>query len=347
VQVQNEPGIRNYSRDNSPAANKYFSAEVPKALISFLQKRKSILIPEFDAVWKNSGYKTNGSWNEIFGQDADEIFMAWYIARYINNVAAAGKKEYPIPMYANAWLEPAGGNHKPGVYPSGGPIAKMIPVYQAAAPELDFLAPDIYRSDFENVCSLYKRMGNPLFIPETEIKGPVAANVFYAIGEGSLCFSPFGIDNRLNPKDTTALANSYKVISDLIPIITQYQGTGKMKGILVPPGERKTIEMGDYMLEITALKARELPAYGIIIAKENNEFLAAGDGFSAKFISKSTALPHAEILSAYELIFKNDQWVKRRRLNGDETGTGSDHNVELQFFDNKPVVLTAKVFSYE
>jgi len=35
---------------------------------------------------------------------SDEVFMAWYYATYINYVAEAGKAEYPIPMYVNAWL---------------------------------------------------------------------------------------------------------------------------------------------------------------------------------------------------------------------------------------------------
>lgn len=347
VQVQNEPGVRKFPRDYSPEANKLFDSEVPAALISFLKKNKDILVPEFDAIWKNSNYRATGTWSEVFGIDANEVFMAWYIAGYIDKVAAAGKKEYPLPMYANAWLEAAGGGSKPGDYPSGGPIAKMIPVYQAAAPHLDFLAPDIYRPDFARVCDIFKRMNNPLFIPETQI-GPLnAANVFYAVGEGALCFSPFGIDNRLKDEDTLALANSYRVISQMIPEIIQYQGSGKMKGILVPSGETMILELGNYLLNITAVKERKLPAYGLIIVKSADEYLVAGDGFSVKFISKSKEQPHAEVLWAYELIYKDGKWMKQRRLNGDETGTGSDHNVELQFFENKPTVATTKIFSYD
>ena len=33
--------------------------------------------------------------------------MAWNYARYIGQVAAAGKAEYNIPMYVNAWLQAA------------------------------------------------------------------------------------------------------------------------------------------------------------------------------------------------------------------------------------------------
>ncbi|WP_349316726.1 DUF5597 domain-containing protein [Chitinophaga sp. MM2321] len=347
VQVQNEPGVRNFPRDYSPVAEKYFKSKVPDELISFLRKNKNTLILEFDAIWKKSNYKTNGNWSEIFGEDAAEIFMAWYIASYIDKVAMAGKREYPLPMFANAWLEGPKGVPKPGDYPSGGPTAKMVPVYQAAAPHLDFLAPDIYRPDFDVICGLFKRMGNPLFIPEANINANMAANVFYAVGEDALCFSPFGIDNRLEAKDTTVLRNSYGTLSKLLPIITEYQGTGKMRGVLVPAGETKILEIGDYKLKIEALKNRELPAYGIIIAKENNEFLVTGDGFNLTFLSTSKRLPHAELLWAYELVYRDGQWVKQRRLNGDETGRGSDHNILLQFLANEPIVLTTKLFSYE
>jgi hypothetical protein len=59
--------------------------------------------PYLKSIWKRNRWKTSGTWSEIFGLDADEVFMAWYFARYVDSVAAAGKEEYPIPMYVNAW----------------------------------------------------------------------------------------------------------------------------------------------------------------------------------------------------------------------------------------------------
>jgi hypothetical protein len=249
-------------------------------------------------------------------------------------------------MYANAWLDDPDGKAKPGDYPSGGPIAKTFPLYQAAAPHLDFLSPDLYRFDFTNVCGLFQRMGNPLFIPESPCSTIMAANAFYAIGEGALCFSPFGIDS-INPDDTLLLSYSYHILSALIPQITKYQGTGKMRGIQIPAGETQTMDLGDYELVFKAARDRKIPAYGLIIAKENNEYLVAGDGFTVTFVSKSKTKPHAEILWSYELVYNNDQWARQRRLNGDETGWGSDHNTMLQFNDSRPLVLTAHVFCYE
>ena len=50
------------------------------------------------------------------GPETDEIFMAWNYANYVDKVAAAGKAEYPIPMFANTWLSSP--DLKPGKWPS-------------------------------------------------------------------------------------------------------------------------------------------------------------------------------------------------------------------------------------
>ena len=73
----------------------------------------------------------SGSWSNVFGPVAEEIFSAYYISRYVNRVAQAGKKEYPLPMTANCWLDKGG---EPGTYPSGGPVSRMYEVWQYGAP---------------------------------------------------------------------------------------------------------------------------------------------------------------------------------------------------------------------
>ena len=42
----------------------------------------------------------------MFGKDewAEEIFMAWNYARYVDKVMREGKAELNLPMYVNAWL---------------------------------------------------------------------------------------------------------------------------------------------------------------------------------------------------------------------------------------------------
>ena len=82
---------------------------------------------------------------------------------------------------------------KPGAYPSGGPVARVMDIYHAAAPALDFIGPDIYDKEFKEICALYARAGNPLFFPESR-NSP--ANYLYAIGKyAALGVSPFGVED--------------------------------------------------------------------------------------------------------------------------------------------------------
>jgi len=57
--------------------------------------------------------------------------MTWNYAHYIEGVAEAGKKEYPLPMYVNAW-EAQLTYPRPGTYPTGGPNYRMLDVWRAA-----------------------------------------------------------------------------------------------------------------------------------------------------------------------------------------------------------------------
>ncbi|MDR1555868.1 MAG: hypothetical protein LBS88_02395 [Tannerellaceae bacterium] len=48
--------------------------------------------------------------------------MAWHFARFLEQVTAAGKAAYDIPMYYNAWLKQPTHEGIQGRYPTGGPI---------------------------------------------------------------------------------------------------------------------------------------------------------------------------------------------------------------------------------
>jgi hypothetical protein len=117
--------------------------------MDYLQQHKDTLIPEFRQVWEAAGFKTSGTWEEVFGKGAatDEIFMAWNYARYIGRVAEAGKAEYPLPMYVNAALY----GFARGGHPQSARAAAPCPVmdvWRAGAPQIDMLSPDIYNDDF-------------------------------------------------------------------------------------------------------------------------------------------------------------------------------------------------------
>ena len=102
--------------------------------------------------------------------EAEEVFMAWGFASHAEALAATGKAQKPLPMYANSWLGPQPGQPRAGDYPSGGPASRVLDVWKAAAPSLDLLAPDVYVQDVKSALADYARDDNPLFIPEAQFR---------------------------------------------------------------------------------------------------------------------------------------------------------------------------------
>jgi len=369
MQVQNEAGLLGDSRDRSPLSEAAFAKPVPAELMDYLQKHKDSLIPETRKVWESSNFKASGTWAEVFGNDAwaDEVFMAWHIGRYIGKVAEAGKKEYPIPMYANAWLV-QNENQKPGGYPSGGPVSRMMDIWRAAAPAIDLLAPDIYLPDFKGVCASYARSGNPLLIPEAGRGPDAAAKVFWAIAEhDAICFAPFGIENvgLDRPRAETEspllelmagdppLRQSYKLLSDLMPLITKHQGTGQMVGVLeTDKEESRDVQLGDYRAHISYKmggKKDDQRGYGLVIALAPDEFLLAGNHFAVNFSPKAGG--QCEILELWEGRFEDGKWIAGRRLNGDENAGGWRAQLPPNYSDkfakpDEPRILRIKLFSH-
>jgi len=369
VQVENEAGLLGDSRDRSPLAEAAFAGPVPAELMDYLQKHKDSLLPETQKVWESGNFKTSGAWAEVFGNDAwaDEVFMAWHMGRYIGKIAEAGKKEYPIPMYANAWLV-QNENQKPGGYPSGGPVSRMMDIWRAAAPAIDLLAPDIYLPDFKGVCESYARSGNPLMIPEASRGPDAAAKVFWAIAEhDAICFAPFGIEGvGLDRPRTEAenpflelmagdprLRESYSLLAALMPLITKYQGTGQMVGVLeTDKEERRDVEIGDYRAHISYKmggKKDDQRGYGLIIALAPDEFLLAGNHFAVNFSPKAGG--QCEILELWEGRFEDGKWIAGRRLNGDENAGGWRAQLPPNYSDkfanpDRPRILRIKLFAH-
>lgn len=154
VQLENEVGYLGIGRDRSVEANRLFAGAVPADLLQKLERERDDLSPELKAHFKAAGR----SWRQVFGESANEAFMAWNYARYIEAVAAAGKREYPLPMYANCQL-PAPGE-RAGEYPIGGPHPDNLAIYRAMAPSIDFYSPDIYWPNFEYWIDRYRFAGN-------------------------------------------------------------------------------------------------------------------------------------------------------------------------------------------
>jgi beta-galactosidase GanA len=228
VQVENEIGMLSTAREVSARTNALYEGRIPRELGDYLKKNADRLMPELRKKWMDNGGKTDVPWESVFGQGiaTEEIFQAWYYARYANAVAAAGKKEYDLPMYVNAALPWPGA--VPGRFPSGGPLPHLMDIWKAAAPAIDILSPDFYNPNTQYWCDLYVRGQNPLFIPEMRFDRSVAAKVFFVIGHyRALGFSPFSIESE---SDAAApLGRSYAVLGQLAPLITEEWGIQKLK----------------------------------------------------------------------------------------------------------------------
>ena len=326
VQVQNEVGVLGDSRDRHPAADEAFAGPVPPELLGHLAAHRPDLWPALRERWEQADTPVSGSWEEVFGPgpEADELFMAWHYARYVDAVAAAGKAEYPLPMFVNAWLSPPA--QRPGDYPSGGPLPQVLDIWLAGAPHLDLLTPDIYAAEFADWCARYTRRGNPLFIPEMRHGEDGARNVFYALGRhDALGTSPFAVDSIDNPGDSP-LARSYDALSQIAPVLLEHQGRGTMTGFLLDEETPSvTCALGGYELEITRDAVFDYKAesgYGLVIATGPEEFLGVGRGFRVGFRPQTPGPARAGLAAVDQGAYHDGKWVPGRRLNGDETDQG-------------------------
>ncbi|RME71419.1 MAG: glycoside hydrolase family 42 [Verrucomicrobia bacterium] len=337
VQVENEVGVLGDSRDHSAAANAAFASPVSACLIRHLERNRAAADSPPVQRWLENGAKAHGTWTELFGPglETDEIFMAWHYARYIDTVAAAGKAEYPLPMFVNAWLSSldhaeagfASGGQKPGEWPSGGPLPQTMDIWLAAAPHLDLLAPDIYQPQFDAWCRLYTARDNPLFIPEMNWDQRAARQFFLALGaHHALGVSPFAIDS-LEPADDNPIRRSYRVLEQIAPLILEHRGTDPMPGfVLDETCPRITRQLGGCTLEITLDEGFGQNAHeggGLIIAEGDDTFLGGGFGFQVQFLPTEAAPERIGILAIDEGTFVSGRWTPGRRLNGDEAGRGN------------------------
>ncbi len=369
VQIENEVGVLRQTRDFSPMANKLIESQVPDELIEYLSKNRQNLESELKTAWDNNGNRTKGSWYEIFGKGdyTDMFFMAWQYARYINSVAEAGKKEHNIPVYVNCWMSGSRPNiGKPGNFPSGGPVLSVLDIWKAGAPSVDILAPDIYGADFKDQCRNFHRHDNPLFIPETRAVEGAATWAFAT--HDAICFSPFGIDTR-----PESMAAEYKMLGQLIPLITHYQGTGNISGFY--RDGRDTTRSYEFNLNNdvkiiithqqsvrrqssqgtggtgTGQQQPEPGSYGLYIKTDEDEFMVAGNNITVTAVSTN---PKKEVWlkDAWEGIFENGEWEPVVLLNGDEAGflRGDNPSYSVRAYKSvpsEPAIIKFRAMVYE
>ncbi|MFY0686382.1 MAG: DUF5597 domain-containing protein [Cyclobacteriaceae bacterium] len=358
MQPENEIGMLPSARDYHAIANKAFKSDVPTSLINYLIANKAQLNPEFYEIWKTNGFKESGNWETVFGEGlhTDEIFMAYYFAKYVDQIAGAGKQAYGIPAFVNAALNRPG--KKPGEYPSAGPLPHLLDVWKAASPAIDFYSPDYYTPRFKHWNDLYVRQGNPLFIPEHRFDNTVAAKALYAIGHyEALGFAPFSIQQvpgmDFSEKETK-LSETYDVIDQISPLISQLKGQGRIEGVLLDKETNESkFQFGNYEFTVghthnlgweAASKAEEWsPVGAIIIHSGENEFYVVGFGVSLTMQSLKESKPNVGILKAERGIFEDGQWSVFQHLNGDQTHQGR----HIRCFLNDVCIQRFTLYEYD
>ncbi len=348
VQPQNEPGTYGGVRDFSPLAQQVFDGPVPKALLD----RRGL---------------QPGTWREVFGTDADEIFHASHIARFIDQVAEAGKAEYPLPMLVNAALRGPFNPGQPGQYASGGPTDNVLDVYKAAAPHIDLLAPDIYMPEYlhyTTVLERYSRPDNPLFVAETGNRAEYARYFFSALGQQAIGWAPFGVDYShysnyplgARVVDAAALepfALNYRLVAPAAEVIAQASFEGRVHGTAEQPGvpvqslqidERwkavVTYGVPQFWFQGTPPGNPEPVGAAVVVQLAPDEFLVTGIHARVNLVANDPAVAERQI---YEYVdegtYVDGQWRFRRRWNGDQTDYGLN-------FSDATQLLRVKLATY-
>jgi beta-galactosidase GanA len=329
VQVENEVGYLGPGRDRSPAANRVFRGPVPEELIRALAAKRVQLSPELAAHFNERGH----TWSEVFADAADEAFMAWSYATYIEAVAHAGKIEYALPMYVNAQL-PAP-HERAGEYPSGGPHPYYLEVWRAAARSIDFYSPDIYWPNFEYWIQRYEVPGNPIFVPEARLESS-PFNALYAYGQTrALGFNPFAIDSLTLPNDDglkPEMLQVYELLDSMRDLLPPAQEAGLTRGLVLhatSPRPTQSVALGGYLFEATL--SRSWPARTIvaddgamlIVQASPGEFYILGSGLTVSFSrDPDVDAGTAGVESIEQVSRASGQWTTERRLNGDQTNQG-------------------------
>jgi beta-galactosidase GanA len=345
VQVENESGTYGSVRDFSPEAQKLFDGQVPAMLLKAMQKQP-------------------GSWKQVFGDDADEFFHAWSVAHYIGEVAAAGKAVYPLPMYVNAALRDPFHPGKPGSYDTGGPTDNVIPIWKAAAPAIDLLAPDIYMPDharYTKVLDLYHRADNPMFVPETGNSPAYARYFFAALGHQAIGFSPFGMDTtsyvnapigatRIDDDALAPFALNYSIFGPMDGVIARLNFEGKLQAVSEDPAvHTQTLDFGKWKAVVSyglpqfgngKVPSGNTPADGgaMVAQLGPDEFLVTAVHARVDFESADQS-KQRQFVKVEEGEYQGNDWHFTRIWNGDQTDYGLN-------FTSAPQVLRVSLATF-
>ena len=300
VQVENEIGMLEAARDHSSLAERVWKSPIPSKLLPVIKN----LNPQLTTL------NARSTWASAFGADpyGEEQFMAYYYACYVEHLAQAARAAYDIPLYVNAAMNSRG--RKPGEYPSAGPLAHLVDLWQAGAPSIDLLAPDIYDTGFKQWAAQYAMplrpqdapsaaVKNQLFIPESRCCENSGVRALYAFGEHqALGFSPFAID-QASPAETESVTRAYALIRQLLTPNSQLLTPNSTWGLLFDQQDKERVIDDDGVVmtcrhyftlpwDPRATDGSTWPEGGAMLLKLGKyDYLLAGSGVVVDFKTRS------------------------------------------------------------
>jgi len=338
VQVENEINAYGSGRDYSPEATKLFEGQVP---------------PEFAAAM----HTKPGTWTEAFGAESENTFQTWSIARYVEQVAKAGKKEYGLPLYLNHSLEDPLATPRAGRLEWAAMTSHVLDIWKAIAPDIDLIAPDIYMgqyAQYEKILDVYARKDNAMFVPETGNSAAYARYFFAALGHGAIGWSPFGMDQTgyanaplgapsVDDKLLDLFALNYEIVGPMDREIARLEFDGKLQAAAEDPAvHSQTLAFGPW----TATVAYGLRMFGraptapgnadptgrVLVAQLGpDEFLVTGVSARVDFRPTDAASgKHREYVRVEEGTYVDGKWKFLRIWNGDQTDYGLNFTVAPQ-----------------
>ncbi len=336
VQVENETGFLGKDFDYSSKSLELYNENVPYSLLKYLEVRKDTIDKKLRV-----DFSKPDTWENIFKNNAHEVFTAYYISKYVGYITECGKKVYPLPMGVNCWLDSK--CSKAGMYPNGGPISSMMEIWMYNAPKIDYYSPDIYLYDFFGICDKFSKYNNPIYIPESKICSKMVARQLKIVGHyNGICYAAFGIEDIFNqpkvdlsrfawmlgfsvdshkyyPQDVELYSIINKLLSDALPSILNQYGTNKIECFAKEKGKIvNTKDFDNVRFKTTFIPFGKCKDSATLIWKDNEYFYILGYGSMSNFVSLDNKLPYLEYLSIEEGYFKDNEFKTTRILNGDE-----------------------------
>jgi beta-galactosidase GanA len=351
LQVENEINAYGSRRDYSPEATKLFEGQVP---------------PDFAAAM----HVKPGRWTEAFGAEAENTFQTWAIARYIEQIAKAGKAAYGLPLYLNHSLENPLATPREGRLEWSAMTDHVLDIWKATAPSLDLVAPDIYMpqyAQYEKIVKTYARKDNALFIPESGNSEQYARYPFMALGYGAIGWSMFGIDltgyanaplgaAQIDDKLIDGFALDYELLGSMDREIARLNFEGKLQAVCEDPAVRsQTLVFGPWTVSVgygqpqfggirpgaAAATPNPEPTGRALVAQLGpDEFLVTGVSARVDFRPTDAASgKHRAYIRVEEGTYVDGKWKMTRIWNGDQTDYGLN-------FRSLPQVLRVTLMTY-